>query len=166
MSRAKRTIFLAAAVLLAAAGGAGQRPKAWHFGIFDQAPAQARRRVNPLDGQPAAVRAGRKLFRRHCAECHGEEAFGTYRAPNLHATPIQGATPGTLAWLLWNGNVAHGMPSWSGLPELRRWQIVTYLKTLGAPPAAGLPTAAETPNPAGCGTCCAPTRRRRFAGRH
>jgi hypothetical protein len=26
------------------------------------------------------------------------------------------------------------MPSWSGLPEQRRWQLVTYIKSLGAHP--------------------------------
>ena len=35
-----------------------------------------------------------------------------------------------LAWFVRGGNLRHGMPSWSGLPELRRWQIVAYLKTL------------------------------------
>jgi hypothetical protein len=31
---------------------------------------------------------------------------------------------------LTNGDLRHGMPSWSRLPEQRRWQIVTYLKSL------------------------------------
>jgi hypothetical protein len=40
------------------------------------------------------------------------------------------ATPGELVWFLRNGNLRGGMPSWSGLPIERRWQLVTYLKSL------------------------------------
>ena len=95
-----------------------------------QAPAKARDEKNPYAGQPDAVRAGEKLYRRHCAECHGEDAAGAGRSANLRSPAVQGATDGELVWLLRNGNLAHGMPSWSGLPVERRWQIVTYLKTL------------------------------------
>jgi hypothetical protein len=44
---------------------------------------------------------------------------------------VQQATPGTLFWILTNGVVRRGMPVWSKLPEPQRWQIVTYLKSLG-----------------------------------
>src|SRR5690348_12870728 len=44
--------------------------------VFDRAPASAYRLQNPYDGQPNAVLAGRKLFLRHCAQCHGEKAEG------------------------------------------------------------------------------------------
>lgn len=95
-----------------------------------QAPAKTRQWQNPYAGQPDALVAGKKLFRRHCAECHGDDARGRRSAPNLHAGGVQNATEGELVWFLANGNLAHGMPSWSGLPVERRWQIVSYLKTL------------------------------------
>jgi mono/diheme cytochrome c family protein len=97
-----------------------------------QAPAKARGRANPFEGQPDAVAAGEKLYKQHCAECHGDDATGEHgRAANLRAPSVQNATPGQLAWILWDGNLWHGMPSWSGIPEQRRWQIVSYLKSLG-----------------------------------
>ena len=34
-------------------------------------------------------------------------------------------------WLLKNGFLRRGMPSWSSLPEPTRWQVVTYVKSLG-----------------------------------
>ncbi len=40
------------------------------------------------------------------------------------------APPGVLFWFLKNGNLKEGMPSWSRLPDQRRWQLVTYLQTL------------------------------------
>ena len=55
---------------------------------------------------------------------------GHGRAMNLHLSAVQNATPGELEWFLRNGNLWRGMPSWSGLPEQRRWQIVAYLKSL------------------------------------
>ena len=33
-------------------------------------------------------------------------------------------------WLLTNGSMKNGMPSWSRLPEQQRWQIVSFLKSL------------------------------------
>ena len=95
-----------------------------------RAPAKTRAWKNPYEGQPDAIAAGEKLYRQHCAECHGEDARGTRTAANLHMADVQGATPGELVLFLRNGNLANGMPSWSGLPEQRRWQIVAYLKTL------------------------------------
>jgi cytochrome c oxidase cbb3-type subunit 2 len=98
--------------------------------VIAQAPAKTREWKNPYEDQPDAVLAGKKLFMRHCAECHGAHARGIGRALNLHLPYVQRATPGELEWFLRNGNVWAGMPSWSGLPEQRRWQIVNYLKSL------------------------------------
>ena len=95
-----------------------------------QAPAKTRDWKNPYEGQLDAALAGEKLYRRHCAECHGDDARGRRSAPNLRAGEVQNAADGELVWFLANGNLAHGMPSWSGLPVERRWQIVTYLRTL------------------------------------
>jgi mono/diheme cytochrome c family protein len=95
-----------------------------------QAPAKMRSRHNPYEGTNDALLAGEKLYRQHCEECHGAEARGAGHAANLRASDVQNATPGELEWLLWNGNLRTGMPSWSGLPEERRWQIVAYLKSL------------------------------------
>jgi mono/diheme cytochrome c family protein len=108
------------------------------LGAIAQAPLKARSWKNPYQGRPEAARAGEKLFRQHCAECHGDDAHGIGRAADLHSPGVQNATPGELVWFLRNGNLAAGMPSWSGLPEQRRWQIVSYLKSLGSKDSAGI----------------------------
>jgi len=97
--------------------------------VFDRAPASAYRLQNPYDGQPNAVLAGRKLFLRHCAQCHGEKAQGGRNAPPLRSVRVQ-APDGVLFWFLKEGNLQAGMPSWSGLPPAQRWQIVSFLKSL------------------------------------
>jgi mono/diheme cytochrome c family protein len=96
------------------------------------APEPARKRANPYASQPDAVRAGRKLFARHCSECHGGQGAGGRNAPPLDTGTVQDASDGELFWMLTNGHLEAGMPSWSNLPEPRRWQIVSYLKTLEA----------------------------------
>jgi len=97
----------------------------------------ARTRVNPYAGHADAVRAGRKLFTRHCAECHGRDGAGGRNAPPLDTDVVRDATAGELFWTLTNGHLKGGMPSWSNLPEARRWQIVSYLKTLEMPRGGG-----------------------------
>jgi len=96
-----------------------------------KAPKKAVARRNPMERDPEAKAAGAKLFDLHCAECHGENAEGGRKAPSLRAREVQQATPGTLFWILTNGVVRRGMPVWSKLPEPQRWQIVTYVKSLG-----------------------------------
>jgi mono/diheme cytochrome c family protein len=98
---------------------------------LDRAPQKARAKRNPLGNDPDAIAAGRKLFGMHCAECHGGSAEGTHRAPNLRAPEVQNAPPGAIFWVVTNGIVWHGMPVWSKLPELQRWQLVRYIKSLG-----------------------------------
>ena len=105
-----------------------------HFAEFAKVAEKARARRNPLETAPDAIAAGKKLFERHCAECHGIAAEGGRKAPNLRDEEVRRATPGTLFWILTNGVVRRGMPVWSKLPEPERWQIITFLKSL--PPSS------------------------------
>jgi len=92
-------------------------------------PEKARAKPNPLETAPAAPQAGKKLFERHCAECHGSSAEGSRRAPALRDPQIREAAPGELFWILTNGAIGRGMPAWSKLPEPQRWQIISYLQS-------------------------------------
>ncbi|MDE3148729.1 MAG: c-type cytochrome [Acidobacteriota bacterium] len=113
--------FLSASVALIAANeGAWMR----------KVPAKERRRVNPYAGKTEAIAAGRLLFQEHCAQCHGSDARGQHGHPSLRSERIARATDGELAWLLRNGYVSKGMPSWNLLPEPERWQIIAYLRSL------------------------------------
>ncbi len=100
------------------------------YAALADAPAKARERKNPFEGDAQAVAAGGKLFEQHCAECHGKNAGGARKGPSLLREEVQQATPGTLFWILSNGVVRRGMPVWSKLPEQQRWQIVTFLQAL------------------------------------
>ncbi len=95
-----------------------------------QPPGDAVVRPNPLANQPERIGGGRRLFLRHCAECHGDDGRGLKKAADLQLPVVQGQSDGALHWKITNGNPRRGMPSFSSIPELQRWQIVLYLRTL------------------------------------
>jgi mono/diheme cytochrome c family protein len=97
-----------------------------------QPPPQAVKRRNPLADRPQLAAGGRKLFLRHCAECHGNDGRGVWRknAADFELPVVQEQTDGALFWKITNGNQSRGMPTWSELPELQRWQLVLFVRTL------------------------------------
>ena len=140
---AGRAAVLLAAVLLVGIAAAqtssseAENPAKSVYAELAKVPAKAAGRHNPLEADPEAVAVGAKLFEQHCAECHGLNAAGGKKGPSLRAEEVQQATPGALFWLLTNGVVRKGMPVWSRLPEPQRWQLVSYIQSLGpsqAPP--------------------------------
>jgi mono/diheme cytochrome c family protein len=96
-----------------------------------KAPGKARAKRNPFENDPEAVAAGRNLFEQHCSECHGDDGEGSRKAPSLRAEEVQNAAPGAIFWIVTNGVVRRGMPVWSKLPEPQRWQLVSFIKSLG-----------------------------------
>jgi len=111
---------------------------------MQRVPADYHSKVNPYAGQTAAIAGGAKLFADHCAKCHGADALGRRKRPSLRSERVQvQATEGDIFWLLKNGNLGRGMPTWSAIPEPSRWQIIAYVKSLG--PAPGPAAALNSP---------------------
>ena len=103
-----------------------QQDPDWH------APHEAASRENPLASKPTLAGGGKKLFVRNCVECHGREGAGmeSKHSADLQLPVVQEESDGTLFWKITNGNAKRGMPSFSKIPELQRWQIVLYIRTL------------------------------------
>lgn len=97
--------------------------------LVQNAPASAASRVNPLEPSDRTQRAGAKLYARECSACHGPSREGGKQAPPLNIPDVRDAVPGTLYWVVSNGSIYRGMPSFAHLPEAQRWQIVVYLKS-------------------------------------
>jgi mono/diheme cytochrome c family protein len=98
---------------------------------LNKVPSKDRDKTNPYTNQPDAVAAGQRVFHDHCAHCHGEDAEGTKKRPSLRTERVQQqASEGDLHWLLVNGYMSHGMPSWSKLGDPQIWQVITYLRSL------------------------------------
>lgn len=100
-----------------------------------RAPDQAAAKPNPLAQKSQAVPGCKKLFLRNCAECHNQDGSGILKkhAADLQLPVVQNQSDGTLFWKITNGNPDRGMPSFSQLPELQRWQLVLFLRTLKHP---------------------------------
>jgi mono/diheme cytochrome c family protein len=98
--------------------------------LLQRVPPPAAQYQNPFAGSEQDRRAGKKLFQQECAPCHGRDAKGIGKAPPLASPIVRQAEPGKLFWILRNGSLRRGMPSFAHLPEEERWQIVTYLKSL------------------------------------
>ena len=115
------SLLLSTILLFAAADGA------W----LARVPAREHQKSNPFRDQAEAAAAGHRLFTDHCAPCHGRNAEGIGKKPSLRSGRVQQqATEGDLRWLLVNGKLRRGMPSWSRLPDPELWQLVTYLRSL------------------------------------
>jgi mono/diheme cytochrome c family protein len=114
-------IVLSAVVAFAAADGS------W----LKNVPARDHEKTNPYHDQADAIAAGRRIFVDRCSHCHGENADGTKKRPPLKSERVQQqASEGDLHWLLVNGNMGKGMPSWAKLPDQQLWQVITYVKSL------------------------------------
>ena len=99
-----------------------------------------------LAADPGSAAAGKKLYRRKCAMCHGTRGQGDgpvsrYVFPRprdlslgifkIHSTPTGGLpTDLDLFETLTRGMPGTTMPGWSNLTETERWQLVAYIKTL------------------------------------
>jgi mono/diheme cytochrome c family protein len=98
---------------------------------WDRVPPKDHARANPLAVRPESAAAGALIYREHCQQCHRVDAMGDGRKkPPLRSDRIKSATDGDLEWFLRQGDLAHGMPSWSSLPEAQRWQVVVYLRSI------------------------------------
>ena len=116
------TVLFALVSLLAYGDQVRDRDATW------AAPAETTLKVNPFAARPDAVAGGRKLFRQHCSECHGEDARGTTKAPDLTQSDVQAQADGALFWKISGGNSRQGMPAFSFLPAPQRWQLVLHVR--------------------------------------
>lgn len=116
---------------------------------FHNAPPSTRKLKNPLAGQKKAIEAGHQSFETHCSKCHGTNAQGAGNVPGLVDGALETVSPGELFWFITHGSPQNGMPSWEKLPKQQRWELVSYLKSLGLsenppPPPQAAPEAAMT----------------------
>ena len=115
-------------MLVMAGGLVGVQAQEAHFAAV---PAKDHARTNPLTSMPEAVTAGSALYKDHCAQCHQADGQGDGRKkPSLRTPTVRAASDGDLEWFLRQGDLRHGMPSWSSLPQAHRWAIIAYLRSL------------------------------------
>ena len=116
-------MWVATMVSAADQSRAGRPRDAW------TAPADQSAKTNPLAVDPEIAAGGRKLFRQRCRACHGDDARGTTRGPNLTAAGVHRQSDGALFWKISSGNTRTGMPAFSFLPVQQRWQLVMHVRS-------------------------------------
>src|ERR1039458_6491999 len=98
---------------------------------WQHVPAKDHARSSPLAGTPEAEGAGALVYRDHCLQCHKANAMGDgHKRPSLRSERIRSATDGDIEWFLRQGDLGHGMPTWSSLPEAQRWQVIAWLRSI------------------------------------
>ena len=100
--------------------------------------------ANPLAGDTAAKKRGKKLFAENCAACHGDEAEGTDNGPSLIDDTFLGA-PGDMPDAAYRAMIRYGSDARAALgrtehkgaempglgdeiKEADAWSIVTWLR--------------------------------------
>src|SRR5229473_2182994 len=86
--------------------------------------------ANPLAGNPKAIERGRGNFRLNCSYCHGMDARGGLRGPNLTSgRPNHGDTDEAIFRTVLRGIPGTQMPA-NDLTDEETWEVIAYLRTL------------------------------------
>jgi cytochrome c oxidase cbb3-type subunit 3 len=131
----RRTASVMAALMTIALGLPGER-----FAIAqDRTAARAAPRPakNPFEGNAQAISNGRAMFRNRCAGCHGPDARG-YLGPDLTGFWVAGGTDDRMFDIVRQGVPGTDMTAADPQRVLDKdiWQVLAYVRTLSAVPAA------------------------------
>ena len=86
--------------------------------------------TNPLAGKPAAIQEGTGLFRANCSPCHGLNAKGGGRGPDLSANRwTHGSSDADIFRTITQGVPGTEMPA-NGFDDAEVWAIIAYLRSL------------------------------------
>jgi len=119
--------------------------------------AQEKAVTNPVAGNAAAVKEGASLFRSNCSPCHGVNARGGGRGPDLTSGRWRhGGTDAEMFRTISDGVPGTEMPA-NGFEDSEIWAIVAYLKSLAPTKRAVTGDAKKGEaifwDQAGCGSC-------------
>ncbi len=105
---------------------------------------------NPIPADDESLERGAALYTTNCASCHGDGGMGDgpvgsalVPAPAAVAHTSQMMADDYLFWRVSEGGTPFGtsMPAWTILDEQARWDMVNYMRALGAGtvnPAVGM----------------------------
>lgn len=136
------TFLAAGAAALWSSGAAAQTHDAQHEG-GEHHHAEAAAIKNPVKATPESIAAGKVIYDKQCASCHGDTGKGdgkmaasitTGPKPSdlTDATWKHGSTDGEIFTLIKDGSKGTGMRAFgSRLKPEDLWNVVNYLRTLG-----------------------------------
>jgi cytochrome c oxidase cbb3-type subunit III len=94
---------------------------------------------NPLTGDPSAIKEGSSLFRANCSPCHGLNAGGGGRGPNLRSGLwVHGGSDAAIFRTITQGVAGTEMPA-NPFEDSEIWALVAYLRSVSAGPKTPVP---------------------------
>lgn len=137
LNRAGRRIVLALSVVLVVAAWLSGRSRA----VENERPfnAEAAKLKNPVPSNAESVEAGKKLYQRHCASCHGRDGKGDGGLALSGGEPSDltddiwdyGSTDGEIFVAVRDGLSADMLAYKEKMKEKEIWQVVIFLRSLG-----------------------------------
>jgi putative copper resistance protein D len=125
LRRRRARVLTAALALVAVGAGVGLGPL-----LVDAYPTSYRRPL--LTYHAASIASGMAVYAEHCAGCHGSTGASP-PLPDLRSAAIARRHAGELFWLVSRGIPEHGMPGFrSRLGEPQRWDVINFIRALGA----------------------------------
>jgi cytochrome c oxidase cbb3-type subunit III len=94
---------------------------------------------HPAQGERPDAVAGKKLFERHCAVCHGIEGRGGGRGPNLNRVHLEHAPDDTALKSLIEEGIPPEMPGAWYMSERDVKNVLAYVRSLRSIPAEPVP---------------------------
>ncbi len=102
--------------------------------------AEAQKLKNPLPADAESIEAGKLLYKRHCASCHGPQAKGDGGMSLSGGTPSDltdetwdyGSTDGEIFIAIRDGVSADMLAYKEKLSEKQIWQVVSFLRSLAS----------------------------------
>ena len=103
---------------------------------------QAAKLKNPVSSNPESIEAGRKLYQRHCASCHGKSGKGDGGLALSGGEPSDltddtwdyGSTDGEIFVAIRDGLSADMLAYKDKLKEKEIWQLVVFVRSLAPKP--------------------------------
>jgi mono/diheme cytochrome c family protein len=106
---------------------------------------EAAKITSPVPANAASVAAGKKVYLKHCAECHGDAGKGDGEmGDELEPKPANladsdwkhGSSDGEIFTVIRNGVKGTGMKAFSKKITVHQaWDVINYVRTLAAAPA-------------------------------
>src|SRR5688500_5993805 len=100
---------------------------------------EAQKIKNPVPGDAESIEAGKKLYQRHCASCHGPQGKGDGGMALSGGTPSDltddtwdyGSTDGEIFVSIRDGVSSDMLAYKEKLNEKQIWQVVNFIRSIG-----------------------------------